>query len=580
MIFQPLQKRNSMKNISIILAAFFISVSLIGQAPQSFKYQAVLRDGRGNIRANTEAGIIISILQGSATGAAVYSETHKVTTDAFGIININLGTGTATVGTMSVINWGSGLYFIKITVDGVEMGTGQLLSVPYALYANNAGNGFSGNYNDLTNKPVIFNGTWASLTGKPTFSTVATSGSYNDLNNKPKLFDSTWVNLRGKPTTVAGYGITDAFNGTWSSLTGKPTGNNIGDMLYWNGTAWVMVPVGQAGQYLQLTTSNIPAWTGAAYPTVTTTAISSITQTTAISGGNVTNDGGAAVTARGVCWSTTANPTTADNKTSNSTGSGAFTSSLSGLTAGTTYYVRAYATNSVGTVYGTQVTFSTVAQVYGLYTLKVGTDNLCFVDLNANTITKVANIGMVIRDIYSEIKYKDNKLYITQSDSLFSYDLNSGVLNFIIKNPHLIIGISFNSAGELYALHELTSTAQGTLYKIDITTNTSIKIGTTTGSLSILGIKFDSTDQLWAVDEFEQKFGRINTSTGIISFDSPQLQYVDMLSLTTDNKGYLYSINYSTSIDIVRYDILNKSASSVFPLTASYSGLEYAPRYK
>jgi len=94
-------------------------------------------------------------------------------------------------------------------------------------------------------------------------------------------------------------------------------------------------------------------------PTVTTTAISSITATTASSGGNVTSDGGASITAKGVCWSTAANPTTSDSHTSDGTGTGSFTSSITGLGPGTTYHVRAYATNSVGTGYGSDVSFKT-----------------------------------------------------------------------------------------------------------------------------------------------------------------------------------------------------------------------------
>ena len=93
--------------------------------------------------------------------------------------------------------------------------------------------------------------------------------------------------------------------------------------------------------------------------TLTTTAASSVTYTSAVSGGNITDDGGANVTARGVCWSTTANPTTSDDVTSNGTGTGSFTSNLTDLTPGTTYYVRAFATNSAGTAYGNQVSFTT-----------------------------------------------------------------------------------------------------------------------------------------------------------------------------------------------------------------------------
>ncbi|GAA4733423.1 hypothetical protein [Flavisolibacter ginsenosidimutans] len=97
--------------------------------------------------------------------------------------------------------------------------------------------------------------------------------------------------------------------------------------------------------------------------TVTTNSVTSVTSSTATSGGNVSSDGGAAVTARGVCWSTSQNPTIANNKTSDGLGSGSFTSNITGLTANTTYYARAYATNSVGTAYGNQVSFTTNAAV-------------------------------------------------------------------------------------------------------------------------------------------------------------------------------------------------------------------------
>ena len=95
------------------------------------------------------------------------------------------------------------------------------------------------------------------------------------------------------------------------------------------------------------------------FSVLTTTTVTDITQTTAKSGGNITSDGGATVTARGVCWSTSQTPTIADNKTSNGTGAGSFTSAISGLTANTTYYVRAYATNSNGTAYGSAMSFTT-----------------------------------------------------------------------------------------------------------------------------------------------------------------------------------------------------------------------------
>ena len=93
---------------------------------------------------------------------------------------------------------------------------------------------------------------------------------------------------------------------------------------------------------------------------LTTTVVSEITQTSAISGGNITNDGGAAVSARGICWSTNQSPTINDSKTTNGTGTGSFTANITSLTAGTTYHVRAYATNSEGTSYGNAISFTTL----------------------------------------------------------------------------------------------------------------------------------------------------------------------------------------------------------------------------
>ncbi len=93
-------------------------------------------------------------------------------------------------------------------------------------------------------------------------------------------------------------------------------------------------------------------------PSVITGEVTDITGTTAICAGDVT-DGGAAIIARGVCWSTSQFPSISDSKTSNGNGLGGFTSNITGLSPGTTYYVRAYATNAAGTAYGEQNKFTT-----------------------------------------------------------------------------------------------------------------------------------------------------------------------------------------------------------------------------
>jgi hypothetical protein len=150
------------------------------------------------------------------------------------------------------------------------------------------------------------------------------------------------------------------FNNGTRWVPNLPKANASGEMQYWDGTTWVTIPAGQPGQLLQINSTGVPAWTGAGYASLATTALSAITTTTATSGGNIASDGGTPVTARGVCWSTSPNPTIAGSKTADGTGTGIFTSNITGLVTGTTYFVRSYATNSTGTSYGNQLVFSTL----------------------------------------------------------------------------------------------------------------------------------------------------------------------------------------------------------------------------
>jgi hypothetical protein len=118
-----------------------------GQAPQMFNYQAIARDGTGNLLANTNISLRISILTGSISGTSQYTEIQKITTDPYGVFALNIGNGSPISGRFVDITWGNGNKYLKIEMDAnngnnfILMGTTQLLSVPYALYAEKSGNG-------------------------------------------------------------------------------------------------------------------------------------------------------------------------------------------------------------------------------------------------------------------------------------------------------------------------------------------------------------------------------------------------------------------------------------------------------
>lgn len=137
-----------------------------------------------------------------------------------------------------------------------------------------------------------------------------------------------------------------------------PAGTQAGQMLYWNGSSWNSVAPGTTGQTLTFC-NGVPNWGSCPLqaPTLVTNAMVSVASSSAVASGSITYDGGAAVTARGVCWGTGPNPTLANNVVTNGSGTGTYNCNISGLTGNNTYYVRAYATNSQGTSYGNQVTF-------------------------------------------------------------------------------------------------------------------------------------------------------------------------------------------------------------------------------
>ena len=130
-----------MKKHFLLFFLFFYSIVIYSQSPQGFNYQAIVRDYEGNIKSNTGVQFIFNIQ--TANGVSVYSEIHTVITNKYGLIDLVIGKG-ITSEDFSNINWSSTTYMLNVTLDGVDLGATQLMSVPYALYAVSSGSSSGG----------------------------------------------------------------------------------------------------------------------------------------------------------------------------------------------------------------------------------------------------------------------------------------------------------------------------------------------------------------------------------------------------------------------------------------------------
>ena len=302
------------RTITLFIITVLCAATLFAQAPEKFSYQAVVRNASNALVTNAQVSVRVSILQGGADGQALYVETHSAVTNANGLLTVEIGDGNVQQGSFADIDWANGPYFLKTETDPnggsnySVTSTQQLLSVPYALYAKDAGN-----VPTVPSDVSVFN---------------------NDANYVSNT-ECADVDLCALAALVSG------LQGQLTELQGQ------------------LAELRSTIDSLTVPDTTVTPVDTATLPTVITGAVSSITETTATCGGEVIADGGATVTERGVCWSTSATPTVADAHTFNATGLGTFTSSITGLTTSTTYYVRAYATNNVGTAYGETVTFTT-----------------------------------------------------------------------------------------------------------------------------------------------------------------------------------------------------------------------------
>lgn len=275
-----------MKKFTLISVMLFIAASLIAQTPQAFKYQAVARNSTGNLIQNQLVAFRINILQGYPSGTLVYQERHTLTTNNYGLANLNIGTGTVLFGTFSTINWAAGQMYIKVELDPaggtayLNMGTSELLSVPYALYSGSAtGWGLTGNSG--TNPAVNFVGTTDNVpltfrvnnltAGKIDHLLYNTSLGYSSLNinstgnsNSAVGYAALLINTTGSFNTAigryalsnnstAGMNTATGYGSLYSNTTGESNTANGLNTLYSNTTGYNNAAIGASALYFNTT---------------------------------------------------------------------------------------------------------------------------------------------------------------------------------------------------------------------------------------------------------------------------------------------------------------------------------------
>lgn len=295
-------------------------------------------------------------------------------------------------------------------------------------------------------------------------------------------------------------------------------------------------------------------------PTVTTSDITNITQTTAAGGGNVTANGGATVTARGVCWSTSHNPTTSNSHTSDGTGNGSFSSSITGLTGNTTYYVRAYATNSVGTAYGSEVTFVTMQNV----SLPTVTTN----EITNITQTTAQGGGNVTNDGGATVTERGICWSTNQTPTISSSHASSGtgsgaftvnMTGLTAHTTYYVRAYAINSAGTSYGSQISFTTAQNiTAPTVTTSQVTNITQTSATGGGNVTsdgGANVTERGVCWSTNENPTINGtHANSGTGTGSFTvnmtnlSPGTTYfVRAYAINTQGTSYGSQISFTTS---------------------------------
>ena len=464
----------------------------------------------------TTAATLPTVVTGDISGTTAQGEV----TNAGGAIVTERGIcwGTShnptTAGTHGSSGTGTGTFSVELT----DLAPGTTYYV--RAYATNSAGTAYGSEKTLTTQatlPTVTTGEVSNITQ------TTAQGSGNVTNDGGASVTERGVcwSTSHNPTIIGNH----AYNGTGTGgFTVNMTGLTANTHYYVRAYAKNSAGVSYGNEVDFTTAQNVSA------PTVTTSQVTNITQTTATGGGNVTASGGANVTERGICWSTSHNPTTSGSHASNGTGTGSFTVNMSGLSPGTTYYVRAYAINSQGTAYGSQVTFTTLPNA----TLPTVT-TASITNITTNSATGGGN---VTSDGYASVTARGICWSTTQNPTVSgSHTTNgTGTGNFTSNLADL-------TANTTYYVRAYATNSQGTAYGSEVSFTTLSPpppVGAIDGLFSV-----SATQQVW----FSQGNLQYKASTNTWRFATNQYDYVgsDNASISSTYSGWIDLFGWGTS---------------------------------
>ena len=320
-------------------------------------------------------------------------------------------------------------------------------------------------------------------------------------------------------------------------------------------------------------------------PTITTAPITSITSISAISGGNIVSDGGSSVIARGVCWNTSSNPTVANSKTSDASVAGIFTSSIIGLTSNTTYYVKAYATNSIGTAYGSEIKFTTnlALSLPTVTSITVSNITPSGVTLESN-VTSDGNATVTERGVvYSTIQNPttaNNKTAIGSGPGSFT----STVTSLTANTTYYVRAYAINSQGTAYGSQTSFTTTQIlnlatviTSEASSILTNSAVLGGNVTsgGNATVTerGVVYSTTpNPTTANSKTVIGIGTGSFSSNVTGLTANTTYYVRSFAINNQGTSYGSQVSFTTSQALSLPTITTTSASSISTTSALLGG--------